>query len=80
MLNHASEAARFNWRASHNRVREHKVKFSGSLRNVCALADLKMNRMLGGIDQWIDDNGHGTALSAGISRLASTLSPARDWR
>ncbi len=29
------------------------AQFSGSLRNVCALADLKMNRMLDAIDQWI---------------------------
>ncbi len=33
-----------------------KAQFSGSLRNVCALADLKMNRMLDAIDDWIDNN------------------------
>ena len=32
------------------------AQFSGSLRNVCALADLKMNRLLDAIDQWILDN------------------------
>jgi len=36
-----------------------KALFSGSLRNVCALADLKMDRMLDTIDAWIDKHGHG---------------------
>jgi putative flavoprotein involved in K+ transport len=31
---------------------EGKAQFSGSLRNVCALADLKMNRLLDTIDDW----------------------------
>ncbi|MBZ9675655.1 NAD(P)-binding domain-containing protein [Mesorhizobium sp. ES1-1] len=30
------------------------AQFSGSLRNVCALADLKMNRLLASIDQWAE--------------------------
>ncbi len=34
-----------------------KAQFSGSLRNVCALADLKMNRLLGRIDEWASANG-----------------------
>jgi putative flavoprotein involved in K+ transport len=29
-----------------------RLQFSGSLRNVCALADLKMGRLLAGIDAW----------------------------
>ena len=29
------------------------AQFSGSLRNVCALADLKMNRLLDAIDEWV---------------------------
>jgi len=32
------------------------VQFSGSLRNICALADLKMNRLLKTIDEWIEQN------------------------
>ena len=32
------------------------AQFSGSLRNICAMADLKMNRLLAGIDDWIDRN------------------------
>jgi putative flavoprotein involved in K+ transport len=34
-----------------------KAKFSGSLANCCALADLKMNRLLESIDAWIDAKG-----------------------
>ena len=34
-----------------------KAQFSGSLRNQCALADLKMNRLLDTIDQWASENG-----------------------
>jgi putative flavoprotein involved in K+ transport len=35
-------------------IRDGKAQFSGSLRNVCALADLKMNRLLDAIDEWIE--------------------------
>ena len=35
---------------------EGTAQFSGSLRNVCALADLKMDRMLDAIDEWVDEN------------------------
>jgi putative flavoprotein involved in K+ transport len=38
-------------------VSEGKAQFSGSLRNVCALADLKMNRLLDTIDAWSRENG-----------------------
>ena len=34
-----------------------KAQFSGSLRNVCALSDLKMNRLLNTIDEWASENG-----------------------
>jgi putative flavoprotein involved in K+ transport len=33
------------------------LAFSGSLRNVCTLADLKMNRLLETIDRWIAKHG-----------------------
>ncbi len=36
---------------------ESKAQFSGSLRNQCALSDLKMNRLLGTIDAWASENG-----------------------
>ena len=39
-------------------IREGKAQFSGSLRNVCALADLKMERLLATIDEWIDSNAY----------------------
>lgn len=35
---------------------EGTAQFSGSLRNVCALADLKMDRMLDNIDEWVEEN------------------------
>ena len=34
-----------------------KAQFSGSLHNNCALADLKMNRLLDTIDDWVTKNG-----------------------
>lgn len=34
-----------------------KAQFSGSLRNQCALSDLKMNRLLERIDAWAADHG-----------------------
>jgi putative flavoprotein involved in K+ transport len=34
-----------------------KAQFSGSLRNVCALSDLKMGRLLDRIDEWAQENG-----------------------
>ena len=36
---------------------EGKAQFSGSLRNVCALADLKMTRLLNSIDEWAARSG-----------------------
>lgn len=38
-------------------VRDGKAQFSGSLANVCALADLKMNRLLAAIDERVDAEG-----------------------
>jgi putative flavoprotein involved in K+ transport len=39
-------------------IRDRRAQFSGSLRNLCALADLKMNRLLDSIDDWIDAHGY----------------------
>lgn len=36
---------------------EGKAQFSGALANHCALADLKMNRLLDSIDSWVIANG-----------------------
>ena len=38
-------------------IRDGKAQFSGSLRNVCALSDLKMGRLLDTIDEWASENG-----------------------
>ena len=38
-------------------IRDGKALFSGALRNVCALSDLKMNRLLDAIDVWTRDRG-----------------------
>src|SRR6202042_1826201 len=38
-------------------VRDGLALFSGGLRNVCSLADLKMNRLLGGFDEWAHTSG-----------------------
>jgi putative flavoprotein involved in K+ transport len=37
-------------------INDGKAQFSGSLRNVCALADLKMGRLLNTIDEWALEN------------------------
>lgn len=34
-----------------------KAQFSGSLRNLCAMSDLKMNRLLNTIDEWATESG-----------------------
>ena len=52
-----------------------KAQFSGSLANVCSLADLKMNRLLQTIDDWI--NARGLADEVEVSyRLRPTDVPA----
>jgi putative flavoprotein involved in K+ transport len=38
-------------------VREGRALFSGGLRNVCALADLKMRRLLATFDSWAQTSG-----------------------
>ena len=37
-------------------IRDGKALFSGSLRNLCSMADLKMNRLLDRIDEWACEN------------------------
>jgi putative flavoprotein involved in K+ transport len=41
-------------------VRDGRAQFSGSLRNLCDLADLKMNRLLDRVDEWIATDGLGS--------------------
>ena len=55
-------------------VRDGKLQFSGSLRNVCQLADLKMNRLLDAVDDWILEQGVGEG-SAPAERFAPTEVP-----
>lgn len=38
-------------------INDGKALFSGSLRNQCALSDLKMGRLLDTIDEWATENG-----------------------
>jgi putative flavoprotein involved in K+ transport len=37
-------------------IADGKAQFSGSLRNLCEMADLKMNRLLDRIDEWVADD------------------------
>ena len=37
-------------------INDGKAQFSGSLRNLCEMADLKMNRLLDRIDEWATEN------------------------
>jgi putative flavoprotein involved in K+ transport len=45
-------------------IRDGNAQFSGSLRNVCHLADLKMNRLLDGIDAWARRSGEDGKVAA----------------
>lgn len=47
------------------------AQFSGSVSNVCALADLKMDRMLGAIDAWIRCSGVDTSVGP-VERFEKT--------
>jgi putative flavoprotein involved in K+ transport len=38
-------------------INDGKAQFSGSLRNQCAMSDLKMGRLLDTIDEWASENG-----------------------
>jgi putative flavoprotein involved in K+ transport len=45
-------------------VHDGKAQFSGSLRNHCAMADLKLQRLLAGIDAWTERNGKSLEVAA----------------
>lgn len=38
-------------------ARDNQIQLSGSLTNVCQLADLKMNRLLRTLDEWLEQTG-----------------------
>ena len=45
-------------------ISDGKGQFSGALRNNCAMSDLKMNRLLGVIDEWATETGLDDAVEA----------------
>lgn len=55
-------------------VRDGRALFSGGLRNVCSLADLKMNRLLDGFDEWALTSGRDGEVSA-PERFTPTAAP-----
>lgn len=57
-------------------VRDGRALFSGSLHNVCTLADLKLDRLLDGFDAWATQQGLDDHVGA-ASREAPTRVPAR---
>ena len=52
-------------------VRDGRLLFSGSLPNVCRLADLKLDRLLDTLDTWAADTG------AGVSEPPERFAPTR---
>jgi putative flavoprotein involved in K+ transport len=55
-------------------IRDENAQFSGSLRNICALADLKLGRLLDTLDAWALDAGvHGDGPA---ERFATTKVPS----
>jgi putative flavoprotein involved in K+ transport len=57
-------------------IRDGLALFSGGLRNVFSLADLKMNRLLDTFDEWALTSGHDGDFVA-PERFAPTVAPAR---
>jgi putative flavoprotein involved in K+ transport len=53
-----------------------KAQFSGSLRNHCEMADLKLGRLLDRIDDWSDRNGLGNT-APGLKRFDPTRTPEK---
>jgi len=50
-----------------------KAQFSGSLRNVCELGDLKLNRLLGTFDEWAASSGVGDTVGSPHRPAATRL-------
>jgi len=50
---------------------EGRAQFSGSLPNHCAMADLKLNRLLGVFDEWATQNGMDPEVGAAEAPLAT---------
>jgi putative flavoprotein involved in K+ transport len=61
-------------------VRDGTALFSGGLRNVFSLADLKMNRLLDTFDEWATASGRDDEVGA-VERFAPTrVPPAPRWQ
>lgn len=56
-------------------LRDGKAQFSGSLANQCALADLKMNRLLSNIDEWVSATGQDSQFDAPCRYEPTNLGP-----
>jgi putative flavoprotein involved in K+ transport len=56
-------------------VRDGRALFSGGLRNLFSLADLKMNRLLGTFDDWLVSSGHDAPVGP-VERFEPTAVPA----
>ncbi len=56
-------------------LRDGKAQFSGSLASQCAMADLKMNRMLAGIDAWVSERGREDDFPAACRFEPTTIGP-----
>jgi putative flavoprotein involved in K+ transport len=52
-----------------------KAQFSGSLANNCALADLKMNRLLASIDDWVNAKGFADRFPAPVRYEPTDVGP-----
>ncbi len=58
-------------------VRDGRALFSGGLRNLFTLADLKLERLLGTFDAWAGDHGHAAEVVGASERLAPTRVPEK---
>jgi putative flavoprotein involved in K+ transport len=61
-------------------VRDGKALFSGGLRNVVRLADLKMNRLLGTFDEWARANGRDAEVGSPDRFEATQVPAATPWQ
>ena len=52
---------------------ESSAQFSGSLGNVCALADLKMDRLLNSIDEWVTEHEFDNELDPSLRYLRTRV-------
>ena len=56
-------------------IRDGRALFSGSLRNICKLADLKMNRLLDTFDEWAECNAVASECDP-VERFEPTAAPS----